>query len=130
MITPVRARVATREYHSARIIRITNNIKHLNQLLSKITDFALLQGKLRESGNDTFFDQMVTSFWILNLIGPAGLFEHRPGDFEYNCRVSLFKKINWIEDDCALSEPQCKSFCISLCSGPLCNGNGWTLKVC
>ena len=45
---------------------------------------------------------MVTSFWILNLIGPAGLFEHRPGDFEYNCRVSLFKKINWIEDDCAL----------------------------
>ena len=103
MITPVRARVATREYHSARIIRITNNIKHLNQLLSKITDFALLQGKLRVSGNDTFFDQMVTSFWILNLIGPAGLFEHRPGDFEYNCRVSLFKKINWIEDDCAVS---------------------------
>ena len=29
MITPVRARVATREYDSARIIRITNNIKHL-----------------------------------------------------------------------------------------------------
>ena len=104
MITPVRARVATREYHSARIIRITNNIKHLNQLLSKITDFAVLQGKLRVSGsgNDTFFDQMVTIFWILNLIGPAGLFEHRPGDFEYNCRVSLFKKINWIEDDCGV----------------------------
>ena len=108
MTTPVRARVATREYDSARIIRITNNIKHLNQLLSKITDFALIQGKWRVSENDTFFDLMVPSFWILNLIGLAGPIEHRPGDhyrqtdIEYNCRVSLCKKINWIEDDCAL----------------------------
>ena len=102
MITPVRARVATREYDSARIIRITNNIKHLNQLLSKITDFALIQGKWRVSGNDTFFDLMVPSFWILNRIGLAGPIEHRPGDIEYNCRVSLCKKINWIEDDCAV----------------------------
>ena len=91
MITPVRARVATREYDSARIIRITNNIKHLNQLLSKITDFALIQGKWRVSGNDTFFDLMVPSFWILNLIGLVGPIEDRLGDIEYNCRVSLCK---------------------------------------
>ena len=37
-------------------------IRCLNQLLSKITDFALIQGKWRLSRNDTFFALMVTSF--------------------------------------------------------------------
>ena len=45
MTTPVRSRVITREYDSARINSTTNNRKHLNQLNSKITVFALLQGK-------------------------------------------------------------------------------------
>ena len=106
MITPVRARVATREYDSARINSITNIIKHLNKFNSKITVFALLQqGKLGVPGKDTSFDLSLPIFWILALMGPAGPAADRSGDAADNYRIWFSKKNDWIKDDRALLVP-------------------------
>ena len=103
MTTPVRSRVITREYDSARINSTTNNRKHFNQLNSKITVFALLQGKLGVPGKHTFFDLSHSSFWILALMSCPGPAAHRSGDAAHNYRIWFSKKNDWIKDDSAVA---------------------------
>ena len=107
MTTPVRSRVITTEYDSARINSTTNNRKHLNQLNSKITVFALLQGKWGVPGKHTSFDLSHPSFWILALMGPAGPAADRSGDAADNYRIWFSKKNNWIKDDRAVLSVLC-----------------------